>query len=45
MNGILSAASLLLHGVVGQLFATPVAMILNELDADNWSDHVQRDGG
>jgi hypothetical protein len=40
MNGILSAASLLLHGVVGQLFAAPVAIILNDLDADNWIDHV-----
>jgi hypothetical protein len=40
MNDIVRVASLLLHGVGGQLFATPAAMILNERDADNWIDHV-----
>jgi hypothetical protein len=35
MNDILSAASLLLHGVAGQLFIMPHTMILDDLDAEN----------
>ena len=35
MNDILSASSLLLHGVVGQLLIMPHTMILDDLDAEN----------
>jgi hypothetical protein len=34
MNDILSASSLLLHGVVGQLLIIPLAMILDDLDVE-----------
>ena len=40
MNDILSAASLLLHGVVGQLFIIPLAMILDDLSTENWIDYA-----
>jgi hypothetical protein len=40
MNDILSASSLVLHGVNGQLFIIPQAMILDDLDTENLIDHA-----
>jgi len=40
MNDILSLSSLVLHGVVGQLFIMPHAMILADLGVENWIDHA-----